>query len=109
MLRKKYRVKGRVFLKGTKALHAPFFSARIKQNNLPFSRFGFVVSKRVDKRATKRNRVRRIASSCIEQMYGKIKGGHDILFFLKKEAVNTKRDIMHKALEASLREKGLLL
>lgn len=108
MLKKKYRVRGRVFSKGSTTLNTPLFSIRIVKNNLPFSRAGFIVSKKVDKRAVMRNRVRRILSSCVEQMYDKISGGYDMRIYPKKEALNKERNVMYKTLEASLKGKGLL-
>ena len=50
------------------------------------NRIGFIVSKRVDKRAVTRNRVRRLLREAYRQNKGKLKEGRDLVVVAKKEA-----------------------
>ena len=61
---------------------------------MQFNRFGIIVSKRIDKRAVGRNRIKRVLSACLFEIQEKLLPGHDILFIIKKEASGkTKREI----------------
>ena len=61
-------------------------SVILKENALLFTRFAFVVSTRVDKRATARNRMKRLLSEAIRLHMGKIQPGWDVVVI-----VNDKR------------------
>lgn len=56
---------------------------------LPHNRFGFVVSKRVHKRASVRNRTKRRFRACIESMHPAIRPGYDLLFILRQPMLST--------------------
>lgn len=70
------------------------------QNNLPVSRFAFVVPKSVDKRAVGRNRVRRILRESVRLLLPTIAPGWDGVFLVRKGSP--------KAQEL-LRQAGMLL
>ena len=53
------------------------------KNELEDSRFGFVVSIKVSKKAVVRNRVKRIMRHAIHENLEKIKSGLDIVFFTR--------------------------
>lgn len=83
MFERKFRLpKG--YFKSEKVLSSPFYSLKLAKNGMPFSRFGIVVSKKIDKRATTRNKIKRKFRTCIERTFGKIVGGYDFLFIFKK-------------------------
>jgi ribonuclease P protein component len=92
MLKRKYRLPVRANLAHSSSRKSQTFRLMISQNNLTFSRFGFVVSKKVDKRSVVRNRTKRVLRSCIEEMREKIIEGYDMLFILQKNAVGQKKD-----------------
>ena len=71
----------------------------IAKNNLPYSRFGFVISKKIDNRSTVRNRTKRVFRSCIEELLQKIVDGYDMLFILYKNAVGQKRNKLFNEIE----------
>lgn len=83
MLKKENRLP-KTFFKGDKLLKSPLFDLKIGRNGKSLSRFAFVVSKKIDRRATHRNRIRRKFRSCIEDNLGNIGGGYDFLFILRK-------------------------
>ena len=86
----------------------PLFTVRIASTNFPQSRFGFVVGKSVDKRATARNRIRRLLRSCVETLLPSIKEGHDILFFPKREILAMKQEDLYNEVHTFFEAKQLL-
>jgi len=87
MLPKKYRLRlkkdfDRIFQKGRFA-GGRFFTMGCGKNDLDISRFAVVVSKKVDKRAVRRNLVRRRSGEIIRLGRGKIKTGFDFVFIAK--------------------------
>lgn len=107
MLKKKYRLARRIYKKHAEALETVLFTLRIARNEFLYSRFGFVISKRVDKRATVRNRVKRRASACIESMFSRIKPGYDMVFIMKREAVEKIAKELCQTIESVLEKRGL--
>lgn len=83
MLNRKYRLPKGHF-KSEKILSYPAFVLKIAKNGKDFSRFTFVVSKKIDKRATERNRIKRKLRRCIEDKIGEIAKGYDFLFIMKE-------------------------
>lgn len=66
-------------LKGGKTFKEAFLSLRVAVNQAGDSRFGFVVSSRVAKKATSRNRIKRRMSETIRLRLPRIKKGFDAL------------------------------
>lgn len=108
MLKKKYRLGRPAIFKNSHIINSQFFTLRVVKNNLLYNRYGFVVSKKVDKRATVRNKLKRQASSCIENMVDKIKRGHDILLVIKKPAVEVDGSLCLKVKDI-LSKEGFIL
>jgi ribonuclease P protein component len=63
-------------------------SLRFGQNNLSQSRWGFVVSKKVDKRAVIRNQIKRRLRAIVRQNLGHLKSGLDIMVLTRAEIKN---------------------
>lgn len=57
-----------------------FLTLRVKQNSSQFSRFAFVVSRKVSKKATVRNKIRRRLRGLIKIQINKITKGVDCVF-----------------------------
>ena len=108
MLQKQYRLPGAVRLISPSSFTLPTFFVKISKNDLEYSRFGFVVRKTVDKRATVRNRARRVFRSCIEEMQTEIKPGLDFLFVLKTQVLEKQREALYNELHEFLKGKQLL-
>jgi len=68
----------RVFKKG-KGFKEDFLTLKTAKNDLKFSRFGFVVSQKVSKKATVRNKIKRVLREIIEKNLPLIKKGNDVL------------------------------
>jgi len=56
-------------------------------NGLDLSRFGFIVSTRISKKAVLRNRAKRLLREVVRALLPKMKGGFDVLFLAKKETI----------------------
>ena len=65
---------------GTRSFRGSFLSFKAVKNNLELARFGFVVSKKVSKKATVRNKIKRRLCVAVEGQIGNIKTGTDNLF-----------------------------
>ncbi|MBU1127025.1 MAG: ribonuclease P protein component [Patescibacteria group bacterium] len=64
---------------------SPIFGLLVLENKEDVLRFGFIVSKKIDKRAVVRNRIKRVLSEAVFLNLGKIKHGYDFVFLAKKE------------------------
>jgi len=91
MLAREYRLPATTKLSQARFGRIAFFSVKYAKNELPSSRFAFIVRKTVDKRAVVRNRIRRVFRSCIEELQEQIIPGYDMLFFLEKGIMDVTR------------------
>ncbi|HQB84954.1 MAG TPA: ribonuclease P protein component [Candidatus Pacearchaeota archaeon] len=64
-------------------------SIRFSQNNLEETRFGFIVSKKISKRAVVRNRVKRIFREQTRLILKDIKGGFDVVVIIKSSSITS--------------------
>lgn len=83
MLKKENRLPAQG-LRAKKVFTTDDFTLKISENNLDRKRFGFVVSKKIDKRAIGRNKIKRIYRACIEKDLKEIKPGYDFLFIIRR-------------------------
>jgi ribonuclease P protein component len=60
------------------------------------SRFAFIVSTKVDKRATVRNRVKRLMSESIRHLGSTVKAGFDCIVVARKESVGADQGEIEK-------------
>lgn len=60
-----------------------FFSVKIAENKSEFNRFGIVVSKKIDKRAVIRNKIKRQIRRCIEENKKHLLVGKDLLIITR--------------------------
>lgn len=109
MLAGKYRLKGTepfelVKEKGT--LHqTPDFGVNVlEKDDSKTSRFGFVISKKVDKLAVNRNRVKRAMSESVRRNVKEVEYGYDMVFLAKKSLMSQSTDEIMKKVEKWLKE-----
>src|SRR6476620_3631920 len=92
MLPKKKRVERTIFpetLGRGKSAYSPFLNLKcLKRSDKNESKFSFVVSKAVAKKAVQRNLLRRRGYSVIKDNQSKIKESFTCIFFFKKESVS---------------------
>ena len=109
MLEKKYRLPWGVKLTNSRFIVSPQFSVKIKNNSLLFNRVGVVISKKIDKRAVVRNRIKRLIYSIVEEMWENIQSGQDILFIIKRNAGKAKREDLYLSIKQILSREKLSL
>ena len=83
-------------------LQTLFFSVRFGQNTLAHDRYAFVVSKKVDKSAVVRNRLRRVLREIVVKEMDQRKQGHDMVVVVKKNFLEVPREELTKTVEACL-------
>ncbi len=72
---------------GGRYVYSSYFTLKYLPNKLESSRFGFVISTKIDKRATVRNRLKRQVREVIRLKLAKIPAGYDIMLVPKKAAL----------------------
>jgi len=90
-------IKGRFFL--------TLFSG--KEEEIP-SQFAFIVSSKVSKKATERNRLKRILREEIRLLLKNIKGGFKVLFIVRKEALTAEAALLRQGVGQVLKEAKIL-
>ena len=109
MFKKVYRLPPSVDFKNSSVYQTPFFTLKLSNNGKQNNRYGFIISKKIDKRAVVRNRTKRKVRFCIEKINDGMKKGYDMLFLIKKNAVTTFADSICLEAESFFRKEGLLL
>lgn len=69
--------------KNGKTVNGSFLFIKFKGNNIGVSRFGFVLSLKVSKKAVERNRIRRLLAEAARNNLKQIKGNYDIITVVK--------------------------
>jgi ribonuclease P protein component len=108
MLATTFRLSANKKYEFTRSFSTPYFLLKIAKNNSDEKKFGFIVSKKVDKRAVIRNRAKRVVRSCIEELLSQIHPGYTLLFILKSQSVNAERDDVFKTIQILLQKQGIL-
>ena len=108
MLPKENRIKKKkdfevIFKKG-KSFKNSFFILKVLNNNLKISRFAFVISQKVSKKATERNKIKRRMSSFLEENFQKIKIGFDFVFIVLLSAKDKSFDQIKESVEDILQK-----
>jgi ribonuclease P protein component len=106
MLKKENRLNKKILPE--KVIKTPFFSIKIKNNALGKNRFGFIVSKRVDKRATGRNRLKRVFRASAQHLLGKIEKGKDLLFIITRPSIEKTQQEIEIQIEEALRKEEII-
>ena len=96
-----------IIFKNSKSLKNNLFIFKIMKNNLGLNRFGFVVSQKVSKKATIRNKTRRRLAEAVKGKVKKIKTGTDLVLIAlpgieKKEFSEIKETIGNALVKAKL-------
>jgi ribonuclease P protein component len=71
-------------MSSSRVFQTPLFTLRFVGNSLSYHRFAFVVSKRIDKRAVVRNRLKRVLREIAYEYSLAYNEGVDFLFVVKK-------------------------
>jgi ribonuclease P protein component len=93
--------------KNSKSLRSAFVVFKTTKNNVNLNRFGFVVSCKISKKATIRNKVRRRLAEIVAALSENMKKGNDVILIAmpgieKKDFSETKRDIISAFIKLGL-------
>jgi len=86
-------------------IKTPYFTLRIGRNQFPYSRIGIVISKKVDKRATVRNQLKRSFRAVLENERIHELGGLDLLFIFQPGIKDHVPDASQEALTIIKKQK----
>ncbi|MBU3956939.1 ribonuclease P protein component [Patescibacteria group bacterium] len=113
MLPKKHRLPLRTELNRVKKegtlIQGRLFSLLVNQavENQP-SRFGFIISSKIHKKAVKRNRAKRLLSEVIIDLSPKIKSGFDVVFLAKKKIIEAEIEEIKKEIKRLFAKAGMV-
>jgi ribonuclease P protein component len=112
MLTKKYCLKRekdfqRVIQKGRK-IEKNFLVLKFFKNSLKTTRIGFVVSQKVSKKASSRNKIKRRLRAIIKINLPSLKPGYDLIFFTKKGIIEKNFWEIKEVVEQILKEAKLV-
>jgi ribonuclease P protein component len=100
MFKKALRLSPSVSLKKARVQSCTYFILKYVNNDLNHNRYGFIISKKTAKQAVVRNKTKRLLRGKIERLEPRLKKGFDILFIIKKAAV----DSMQESIDTKLHE-----
>lgn len=90
MLKKKFRLPLGKHYSFDASFSTLSFLLKTRKNNLDYNRYGVVVSKRIEKTAVRRNKIKRMFFECMQK--GVNKEGYDIVCIAKKNILQGSRD-----------------
>lgn len=106
MLKKDNRL-SKIKRSGGESFSSFLFNVRVFENKGAGVKFGFVVSKKIDKRAVVRNKTKRVLNLAAENLLGKVTD-KSIVIFAKKKLEFQQRAEVAKELESLLRKAKIL-
>lgn len=83
-------------LASKKSSGSRLITCKFSRNDLQHSRIGFIVSNKVSKLATKRNKLKRQMRASVEKHLAEIKNGYDIIFIAKPTLLDKEYSIVEK-------------
>ncbi len=113
MLAKKHRLAGRNLLeevksKGTLYQSNSFGMIVLKQKETGPSRFAFIVSTKISKKAVDRNRITRRLREAVKENIGEISEGTNVLFLAKKKIIEKEESEITREMKLIFKEAGLI-
>lgn len=91
-------------------VNGPMFGLLIAtRNNGLGTRFGFIISTKVSKKAVVRHRIKRLLSEAVRLSPDKIKPGYDFVFLAKKEIIGKGFKEVKKEVEDRLKRANLFV
>lgn len=92
--------------KESQMIHGKFFSLLLAPSNKP-PRFAFIVSKKIDKRATQRNHIRRLLAESVQSHLLGIKKKADVVFLVKKVIADQDLETIKNEVGKAFKKVGL--
>lgn len=107
MLKKINRIsKKKEFLEikeGGTVYQSPFFGLALFKTNDKEKRFGFIISKKISKRAVDRNKIKRLLAESVRQNLEKIGEGWRGIFLVKRNILDRKFEEIKKEVDEKIK------
>ena len=104
MLKKQNRLGILTRKKEDKLFTFPLFNLRISDNGEKITKFAFIVSKKIDKRAVVRNRTKRVLRSAAQEIIKKYQMGKNIVIVSRKALMPGQKEEVADTLETVLKK-----
>lgn len=85
----------------------PFFTLVYLKDQKTPSQFAFVISKKVDKRATIRNKTKRLLAGSVREMVSQLEDGYRLIFLVKPSAINQTKETLSSTIKEAFDQIGL--
>ena len=108
MFKTENRLVSGVRFKNSYSFSVPQFVLKVRKNGLLLNRFGIVVSKKIDKRAVVRNKIKRTFRYALVDLNKNMTSGHDILFIVKVGTISEKKEEIQLAIKNALGKAGFM-
>ncbi len=108
MLKKIYRLKVLKRSNGAKTIISSLFTLRFWENGESLSKFAFIISKKIDKKAVIRNKIKRSLARVLKEILIGIKPGYNFVFIVKKEILEKSQEEIEKSLKETFKINNLL-
>jgi len=92
---------------GGKLFQTPLFALIISSLDSGKSRFGFVVSKKIDSRAVTRNKIKRKLAESVRLCLGEIKPKQGVIFLAKRNLKGKKTDEIFSVVKKIFSQAGI--
>ncbi|MDD5639820.1 MAG: ribonuclease P protein component [Candidatus Pacebacteria bacterium] len=94
---------------GGKTIKTRYFFLKTIETSSQDSRIGFIVSKKVSKKAVERNRIKRLFREAVRLDIDRIKSGYDLVFIILNSAKEIDLTEIKKEIIFILEKNGLLI
>ena len=92
----KVKENGKVFQFGL------FGLSSLSRKDKEVTRFAFIVSTKISKKAVQRNRIKRLLADSVKVLLTKIKKGYDIIFLAKRRIIEVGKDEVNSEVKKAL-------
>ncbi|MDP2637627.1 MAG: ribonuclease P protein component [Candidatus Levybacteria bacterium] len=108
MFKKENRLVKGLRFKSSRPISVPELIIRERKNDLLLNRFGVVVSKKIDKRAVGRNKVKRMLRDILLDLNKNMIVGHDILVVARVGIKGKTKKEAYPTIETIMKNLGLI-
>ena len=87
---------------------SPLFGMLVMSENVEETKFGFLISKKISKRAVDRNKIRRLMTEAVRFKINEIKKKVWVVFLVKRKMLTVKQDEVKLEVENMMKMVGII-